>query len=38
MSDEQLPALLKPAAATVDAVRSVLQAQADALRQRGAGW
>ena len=38
MSDEQLLASLKPAAATVDAVRSVLQAQVDALRQRGVSW
>ena len=38
MSDEQLLASLKPAEATLDAVRSVLQAQIDALRKRGVSW
>jgi ClpX C4-type zinc finger len=38
LSDEQLLAALKPAEATLDAVRSVLQAQIDALRKRGLSW
>jgi hypothetical protein len=38
MSDEQLLEALKPAAATVDATRSVLQAQVDDLRRRGVSW
>ena len=38
MSDEQLLASLKPAAATVDATRAVLQSQVETLRQRGISW
>ena len=38
MTDEQLLAALKPAEASLDAVRSVLQAQIDALRRRGVSW
>ena len=38
MSEEQLLTALQPAAATVDATRSVLQAQVEALRQRGVSW
>jgi predicted TPR repeat methyltransferase len=38
MSDEQLLAALRPAAATVDATRSVLQTQVDDLRRRGVSW
>ena len=38
MSDAELLAALKPAEATLDAVRSVLQAQIDALRKRGVSW
>ena len=38
LSDAQLLAALKPAEATLDAVRSVLQAQIDALRKRGVSW
>lgn len=38
LSDEQLLAALKPAEASLDAVRSVLQAQIDALRKRGVSW
>ena len=38
LSDAQLLATLKPAEATLDAVRSVLQAQIDALRKRGVSW
>lgn len=38
MTDEQLLATLKPAAASVDAVREVLQAEVDTLRQRGVSW
>ena len=38
MTDEQLLAALKPAEASLDAVRSVLQAQIDALRKRGISW
>jgi hypothetical protein len=38
MTDAQLLAALKPAAATVDATRAVLQAQVEALRARGISW
>lgn len=38
MSDAQLLDALKPASATVDATRSVLQAQVDALRRRDVSW
>ena len=38
MTDDQLLAALKPAEASLDAVRSVLQAQIDALRKRGISW
>jgi hypothetical protein len=38
MSDEQLLGALKPAAATVDATRGILQAQVEALRRRGVSW
>jgi hypothetical protein len=38
MTDEQLLAALKPSAATVDATRSVLQAQVETLRRRGVSW
>ena len=38
LSDAQLLAALKPAEATLDAMRSVLQAQIDALRKRGVSW
>jgi hypothetical protein len=38
MSDAALLGALKPTAATVDATRAVLQAQVDALRQRGISW
>ena len=38
MTDEQLLTALKPAAASVEAVRSVLQAHVDTLRQRGISW
>jgi hypothetical protein len=38
MTDAQLLAALKPAEATLDAVRAVLQAQIDALRGRGVSW
>jgi hypothetical protein len=38
MTDAQLLAALKPAEATLDAVRSVLRAQIDALRKRGVSW
>jgi ATP-dependent protease Clp ATPase subunit len=38
MSDDQLVTALKPAAATVDATRSVLQAVVDNLRTRGVSW
>jgi hypothetical protein len=38
LSDQQLLAALKPAEASLDAVRSVLQAQVDALRSRGISW
>lgn len=38
MTDGQLLDSLRPASATVDAVRAVLQAQVEALRQRGVSW
>jgi len=38
MSDEQLLDALKPTSATVDAMRAVLQAQVEALRQRTVSW
>jgi hypothetical protein len=38
MTDDQLLAALKPAEASLDAVRSVLQAQIDTLRKRGISW
>lgn len=38
MTDEQLLASLKPAAATVDATRAVMQVQAETLRERGVSW
>jgi len=38
MSDAELLGALKPAAATVDGTRAVLQAQVDALRHRGMSW
>jgi len=38
MSDAELLAALKPAESTVEAVRSVLQAQIEALRKRGVTW
>jgi hypothetical protein len=38
LSDEQLLDWLKPASATVDATRAVLQAQVEELRKRGVSW
>jgi len=38
MTDAQLLAALRPAAASVDATRAVLQAQVEALRKRGVSW
>jgi hypothetical protein len=38
VSDAELLSALKPAAATVDGSRAVLQAHVDALRQRGISW
>ena len=38
MTNEQLLASLKPAAATVDATRALLQSQVETLRQRGVSW
>ena len=38
MSDAQLLAALKPAAASVDGTRAVLQAQVEDLRRRGVTW
>jgi hypothetical protein len=38
MTDAQLLAALKPAASSVDVVRSILQAQVNTLRQRGVSW
>ncbi len=38
MSDDELIAALKPAAATVDATRAVLQTQVETLRARGISW
>jgi hypothetical protein len=37
-TNEQLLAALMPAEASLDAVRSVLQAQVDTLRRRGISW
>jgi hypothetical protein len=38
MSDEQLLAALKPAAATVEGTRAVLRSHVDVLRRRGVSW
>lgn len=38
MSDEQLLASLRPAAAAADAMRDVLQTQVDTLRKRDVSW
>src|SRR5690349_18422261 len=38
MSDEELLASLKPAAASLEGTRAVLQSQVDTLRQRGVSW
>src|SRR5262245_17292655 len=38
MTDTQLLAALKPAEASLDGVRAVLQAQIDTLRRRGVSW
>ncbi len=38
MTDEQLLDALRPANATVEATRSVLQTQVDTLRRRGVTW
>ncbi len=38
MTDEQLLTSLKPAAATVDATRAVLQVHVETLRERGVSW
>ena len=38
MTSEQLLASLRPAAATVDATRGLLQLQVETLRQRGVSW
>lgn len=38
MRDDQLLAALKPAAATVDATRAVLQSEVEELRKRGVSW
>ena len=38
MTDEQLLGALRPANATVEATRNVLQTQVDALRTRGVSW
>ena len=38
LSDDDLLASLKPASATVDATRAVLQAQVDELRRREVSW
>ena len=38
MSDEALLQALRPAAATVDGTRAVLQAQVEALRERRVSW
>jgi len=38
MTDEQLLDALRPANATVEATRSVLQTQVDTLRKRGISW
>jgi hypothetical protein len=38
MTDDQLLKSLKPAVATVEATRAVLQTQIDTLRKRGVSW
>ena len=38
MSDDELLGALKPAAATVDGTRAVLQSHVEVLRQRGISW
>ena len=38
MTDDQLLSSLRPAVATVEATRSVLQTQIDLLRERGISW
>ena len=38
MTDDQLLASLKPAAASVEGTRAVLRAQVDVLRERGISW
>ena len=38
MTDDQLLNSLKPAVATVEATRAVLQTQIDTLRKRGVSW
>lgn len=38
MTDQQLLESLRPSLATVEAVRQVLQAQIDSLRDRGISW
>jgi len=38
VTDEQLLDALRPASATVEAIRSVLQSQVDTLRKRGVSW
>jgi ClpX C4-type zinc finger len=38
MTDEQLLDALRPANATVEATRNVLQARVDTLRRRGVSW
>jgi biotin operon repressor len=38
MTDDQLLATLRPANASVEATRAVLQTQVDTLRKRGIGW
>jgi hypothetical protein len=38
MTDDQLLAALKPAAATVEGTRAVLRSQVETLRRRGVSW
>ncbi len=38
MTDDQLLAALKPAAASVDGTRAVLRTQVELLRERGVSW
>ena len=38
MTDEQLLGALRPANATIEATRNVLQTQVDTLRRRGVSW